>query len=66
MDKNGNYGSVVSIQNIIHPISVARKVMENTPHVILAGKGAEKFAYESGFKKTDLLNRKHPKAIRDM
>lgn len=55
MDKNGNYGSVVSIQNIIHPISVARKVMENTPHVILAGKGAEKFAYESGFKKTDLL-----------
>ncbi|MCF8274168.1 MAG: N(4)-(beta-N-acetylglucosaminyl)-L-asparaginase [Flavobacteriaceae bacterium] len=55
MDKDGNCGSVVYLQNIVHPISVARKVMENTPHIILAGKGAEQFAYENGFKKTDLL-----------
>ncbi len=55
MDKNGNYGAVVCMQHIKHPISVARKVMEDTPHVLLAGKGAEKFAIESGFQPEDLL-----------
>lgn len=55
MDHNGNAGSVVYLQNIEHPISVARKVMEDTPHVMLAGKGAEQFAYEKGFVKTNLL-----------
>ena len=55
MDKDGNCGSVVYLQNIAHPISVARKVMEETPHIILAGKGAEQFAYEQGFKKEDLF-----------
>lgn len=55
MDKDGNCGSVVYLQNIAHPISVARKVMEETPHIILAGKGAEQFAYEQSFEKTDLL-----------
>ena len=39
MDKHGNCGSVVYLQNITHAVSVARKVMEDTPHVILAGKG---------------------------
>jgi N4-(beta-N-acetylglucosaminyl)-L-asparaginase len=55
MDKEGNCGAVLCIQNIVHPISVARKVMEDTPHVMLAGKGAEQFAYEEGFEKTNLL-----------
>ncbi|MCB0453591.1 MAG: isoaspartyl peptidase/L-asparaginase, partial [Aequorivita sp.] len=55
MDSKGNYGAVVYLQNIVHPISVARKVMEDTPHVILAGKGAEQFAYSEGFQKTNLL-----------
>ncbi len=55
MDKDGNCGSVVYLQNIVHPVSVARKVMEETPHILLAGKGAEKFAYEQGFEKEDLL-----------
>jgi N4-(beta-N-acetylglucosaminyl)-L-asparaginase len=55
MDKDGNCGAVLAIQNIANPISVARKVMEETPHVMLAGKGAEQFAYEQGFEKTDLL-----------
>lgn len=55
MDKDGNCGSVVYLQNIAHPVSVARKVMEETPHIILAGRGAEQFAYEQGFKKEDLL-----------
>ena len=55
MDKHGNCGSVVYMQHITHAISVARKVMEDTPHVILAGKGAEKFAIEKGFQPEDLL-----------
>ena len=55
MDKDGNCGAVVYLQNIAHPISVARKVMEETPHIILAGKGAEQFAYEQGFEKEELL-----------
>lgn len=55
MDKEGNCGAVVYLQNIAHPVAVARKVMEETPHIILAGKGAEQFAYEQGFKKTNLL-----------
>ncbi len=62
MDKEGNYGAVVYLQNIIHPISVARKVMEDTPHVLLAGKGAEQFAYSMGFKKEQLLTEKSRKS----
>lgn len=58
MDKDGNCGAVLCMQNIAHPISVARKVMEDTPHVMLAGKGAEEFAYEKGFEKVDLLTEK--------
>jgi N4-(beta-N-acetylglucosaminyl)-L-asparaginase len=55
MDPKGNCGAVVYLKNIGHPIQVARKVMEETPHVMLAGQGAEKFAYEMGFKKENLL-----------
>jgi N4-(beta-N-acetylglucosaminyl)-L-asparaginase len=58
MDKDGNCGAVLAMQNIANPISVARKVMEDTPHVMLAGKGAEQFAYEKGFPKADLLTEK--------
>lgn len=58
MDKDSNCGAVVYLQNIVHPVSVARKVMEDTPHVMLAGKGAEMFAYEKGFKKENLLTEK--------
>ncbi len=62
MDKTGNCGSVVYLQNIMHAVSVARKVMEDTPHVMLAGKGAEQFAYEMGFPKEDLLTDASKKA----
>lgn len=62
MDKNGNCGSVVFIENIVHAVSVARKVMEETPHVMLAGKGAEQFAYEKGFPKEELLTEASKKA----
>ncbi len=58
MDKDGNCGAVVYLQNITHAVSVARKVMEDTPHVMLAGKGAEQFAYEKGFPKEELLTEK--------
>lgn len=62
MDDKGNYGAVVYMQNIVHAISVARKVMEETPHVLLAGKGAEKFALSQGFEKVNLLTEKSKKA----
>lgn len=58
MDKDGNCGAVLCMQNVAHPVSVARKVMEDTPHVMLAGKGAEQFAYGKGFKKENLLTEK--------
>ena len=55
MDSDGNAGSVGFLQNIKHPIYVARKVMEETDHVMLAGKGALKFALKNGFKRENLL-----------
>src|SRR3990170_2330119 len=55
MDENGNCGSVAFLEHIIHPISVARKVMEKTPHVMLVGEGALQFALANGFKKENLL-----------
>lgn len=61
MDENGNCGSVCFLQNIKHPISVARKVMDNTPHVILAGEGALQFALSEGFEKEDLMTEKSTK-----
>ncbi|MFP2996866.1 N(4)-(beta-N-acetylglucosaminyl)-L-asparaginase [Spongiivirga sp. MCCC 1A20706] len=61
MNKNGNYGAVLYLKDIKHPIQVARKVMEDTPHVILAGDGAKQFALESGFKAEDLLTEKSKK-----
>lgn len=55
IDEFGNCGSVAYIEYIMHPTSVARKVMENTPHVMLVGRGALKFALDNGFKKENLL-----------
>jgi N4-(beta-N-acetylglucosaminyl)-L-asparaginase len=49
MDEYANCGAVAGIERIKHPISVARKVMEKTPHVILVGSGAQQFAVENGF-----------------
>jgi len=55
MDKHGNCGSVVYLKNITHAVSVARKVMEDTPHVMLAGEGAKNFALKKGFQSESLL-----------
>ncbi len=55
MDEFSNIGSVACLENIKHPISVARLVMEKSPHVMLVGDGALQFAVEQGFKKENLL-----------
>ncbi|RZK92716.1 MAG: glycosylasparaginase [Pedobacter sp.] len=55
MDHLGNCGAVLALEQIKHPISVARLVMEKTPHVMLAGDGALQFALEQGFKAENLL-----------
>ena len=55
MDEKGDCGSVAFLQNIKHPISVARLVMEKTPHVMLVGEGARQFAVEQGFREEELL-----------
>jgi len=55
MDELGNCGSVAANEYIAHPISVARLVMERTPHIMLVGEGATQFAVEQGFKKEVLL-----------
>ena len=55
MDSTGNAGSVAFLQNFKHPVSVARKVMEDTKHVMLVGEGARQFAVSQGFEEMDLL-----------
>lgn len=55
MDEYANIGSVACLEHIKHPISVARAVMEKTPHVMLVGDGALQFALSQGFKKENLL-----------
>jgi N4-(beta-N-acetylglucosaminyl)-L-asparaginase len=62
MDKNGNCGAVVYLKNITHAVSVARKVMEETPHVMLAGEGAREFAIFQGFQPENLLTEASKKA----
>ncbi len=65
MDGDSNCGSVTFLENIVHPISVARLVMEKTPHVLLSGEGALQFALENGFKKENLLTDASKKAYQD-
>ncbi|HHN74003.1 MAG TPA: glycosylasparaginase [Acidobacteria bacterium] len=55
MDQRGECGAVAFLEHILHPISVARMVMEKTPHVMLVGSGALDFALANGFEKTNLL-----------
>lgn len=62
MDADGNAGSVCFLEGFEHPISVARAVMEKTPHVILAGEGAAQFAREQDFEEIDLLTPESEKA----
>lgn len=65
MDENGECGAVACLEEIMHPISVARMVMEKTPHVMLVGEGAQRFALEQGFKKENLLTERAEKAWKE-
>lgn len=62
MNFENNCGAVGFLQDIENPISVARKVMEDTQHVMLVGNGAKQFALEKGFKETNLLTENSKKA----
>ncbi|MBN1164155.1 MAG: N(4)-(beta-N-acetylglucosaminyl)-L-asparaginase [Candidatus Krumholzibacteriota bacterium] len=58
MGPDGNCGSVAFVQGYRHPVSIARKVMEETDHEMLVGAGAEEFARRHGFKEERLLTGK--------
>lgn len=65
MDELGNCGSVAAMEDIAHPISVARLVMEKTPHVMLVGDGARQFALENGFTAEKLLTAESEEAWKE-
>lgn len=58
MNPAGGCGSVTFLEGIKHPISVARMVMEKSPHIMLSGTGAQQFALENGFELENLLTDK--------
>jgi isoaspartyl peptidase/L-asparaginase-like protein (Ntn-hydrolase superfamily) len=62
MDENQQCGSVACLEHIMHPVAVARLVMEKTRHVMLVGEGALQFALQHGFTKQNLITEK---ALRD-
>ena len=62
MDFDSRCGSVAFLQEIENPISVARRVMEQTPHIMLVGDGAKRFALEQGFERKNLLTAKAKEA----
>jgi N4-(beta-N-acetylglucosaminyl)-L-asparaginase len=65
MDDAGGVGAVAALENTMHAISVARRVMELTPHTMLVGEGATRFARDQGFKQESLLTPEAEKAWRD-
>lgn len=65
IDEFANCGAVACLEHIVHPVSVARKVMEKTPHVFLVGEGALRFALSQGFKKEKLLTKESEKAWKE-
>ncbi len=65
MDDAGGVGAVAALENTVHAISVARRVMERTPHTFLVGEGATRFARDQGFPQRSLLTPESEKAWRD-
>lgn len=65
MSWNGDIGAVCAMEDIVHAVSVARAVMEKTPHTMLAGAGARAFAIDQGFSTQNLLTPRAEAAWRD-
>ncbi|MGQ0541334.1 MAG: isoaspartyl peptidase/L-asparaginase family protein [Blastocatellia bacterium] len=66
MDEKANIGAVSFLERIKHPVSVARKVLETTPQVLLSGKGAQQFAIKNGFPlESDMLSPESEKAYKE-
>jgi N4-(beta-N-acetylglucosaminyl)-L-asparaginase len=65
MDDRGGVGAVAALEDIVHAISVARLVMEKTPHTLLVGEGATRFALDQGMKRTNLLTPEAEKGWRE-
>ncbi len=65
MDSNGMAGSVMFLEHIKHPASVARRVMERTPHVQLVGEGAYQFALSEGFERDNFVSEESQRAWRE-
>lgn len=65
MDGDGRCGAVAALEDVLHPVSVARAVMEQTPHVMLVGAGAQQFAVAQGFERTPLLTDRARQAWRE-
>lgn len=65
MTWNGDIGAVCALEDIVHAVSVARRVMERTPHTMLVGEGARTFALEQGFEATNLLTPRAEAAWRE-
>ena len=62
MNHTGDCGAVLAVENITHVAALAKEVMEKTPHVILAGKGARQFAIKQGYRPENLLTEQSKKA----
>ena len=65
MDDAGGVGAVAALEDTVHAISVARRVMEKTPHTLLVGEGATQFARDQGFPRVNLLTPEAERAWRD-
>lgn len=63
MNYKGDAGSVCFLEGYEHPVSVARRVMEETPHVMLVGEGAAQFAKRQGFEEKNLLTKDAQEAL---
>lgn len=65
MDEDGRIGAVAALEDVVHAVTVARLVMEKTPHTMLVGEGATRFALDQGMQRTNLLTPAAEKAWRD-
>lgn len=65
MDDRGGMGAVAALEDVVHAVSVARLVMERTPHTLLVGEGATRFALAQGMERRKLLTPEAEKAWRE-